>query len=97
MPKKMDNIIKELIEQYLESDRYNRPWIIGFSGGKAFDRGLISISDDYMILFNKNLVKNQRSASNISQFAEKQIFLPHAEELYPDLGNIAVHRKKFGF
>jgi len=27
-------IIDELIEQYLEKDRYNRPWIIGFSGGK---------------------------------------------------------------
>lgn len=27
-------IIEELIDQYLEYDRYNRPWIIGFSGGK---------------------------------------------------------------
>ena len=34
MSKKIDNIIEELIEQYLENDRYNRPWIIGFSGGK---------------------------------------------------------------
>ncbi len=28
------SIIDELIDQYLEKDRYNRPWIIGFSGGK---------------------------------------------------------------
>lgn len=28
------SIIEELAEQYLENDRYNRPWIIGFSGGK---------------------------------------------------------------
>jgi DNA sulfur modification protein DndC len=28
------SIIEELIDQYQESDRYNRPWIIGFSGGK---------------------------------------------------------------
>ncbi|MDR2145249.1 MAG: DNA phosphorothioation system sulfurtransferase DndC [Tannerella sp.] len=28
------SIIDELIDQYLENDRYNRPWIIGFSGGK---------------------------------------------------------------
>jgi DNA sulfur modification protein DndC len=34
MSKKIENIIDELIEQYLEDDRYNRPWIIGFSGGK---------------------------------------------------------------
>jgi hypothetical protein len=60
-------------------------------------RNLISISNDYTILINRNSVENQKSAFNLSQFAEKQIFLPYAEELYPDLGNIAVHRKKFGF
>jgi putative restriction endonuclease len=64
---------------------------------RAFDRGLISISDQYTILLNKNFIENQKSALNISQFAGKQIFLPYAEELYPDLENIAVHRKKFGF
>jgi putative restriction endonuclease len=64
---------------------------------RAFDRGLISISDNYTILVNKNFVENQKSAFNISQFAGKTIFLPYAEELYPDLGNIAAHRKKFGF
>jgi putative restriction endonuclease len=64
---------------------------------RAFDRGLISISNDYTILINRNFVENQKSVFNISQFVGKQIFLPYAEELYPDLENIAVHRKKFGF
>lgn len=32
--KRINSIIEELINQYLEDDRYNRPWIIGFSGGK---------------------------------------------------------------
>jgi putative restriction endonuclease len=64
---------------------------------RAFDRGLISISDDYTILINRNFVENQKSVFNLAQFAGKQIFLPFAEDLYPDLGNIAVHRKKFGF
>lgn len=31
---RITGIIDELIDQYLEDDRYNRPWIIGFSGGK---------------------------------------------------------------
>lgn len=31
---KVENIITELMIQYQEQDRYNRPWIIGFSGGK---------------------------------------------------------------
>jgi tRNA(Ile)-lysidine synthase TilS/MesJ len=61
MNKRISYIISELIDQYQEDDRYNRPWIIGFSGGKD------------------------------------STVLPYAEELYPDLGNIAVHRKKFGF
>lgn len=34
MSKRINSIIEELIDQYLEEDRYNRPWIIGFSGGK---------------------------------------------------------------
>ena len=32
--KRVRNIIDELKDQYLEEDRYVRPWIIGFSGGK---------------------------------------------------------------
>lgn len=64
---------------------------------RAFDRGLISISDDYTILISKNFIENQKSVFNISQFAGKPIFLPYSEELYPDLENITVHRKKFNF
>jgi putative restriction endonuclease len=64
---------------------------------RAFDRGLISISDDFTILINKNFVENKKSTFNLSQFAGQQIFLPYAEELYPDLRNIAAHRKKYGF
>jgi len=34
LPNRITEVIDELIDQYLEKDRYNRPWIIGFSGGK---------------------------------------------------------------
>ena len=34
IPARIHDIIEELEDQYLEEDRYNRPWIIGFSGGK---------------------------------------------------------------
>ncbi len=34
LPNRIIEIINELIDQYMEEDRYNRPWIIGFSGGK---------------------------------------------------------------
>ena len=34
MNSRIEHIIEEITDQYLEKDRYNRPWIIGFSGGK---------------------------------------------------------------
>lgn len=34
MNKRIEQIIEDITDQYLEKDRYNRPWIIGFSGGK---------------------------------------------------------------
>lgn len=34
LPNRITVIINDLIDQYIEEDRYNRPWIIGFSGGK---------------------------------------------------------------
>ena len=34
LPIRIQSIIDELADQYLENDRYCRPWIIGFSGGK---------------------------------------------------------------
>jgi transcriptional regulator with XRE-family HTH domain len=47
------------------------------------------------LMYRQN--ENQKSVFSLSQFAEKQIFLPYAEELYPDLGNITVHRREFNF
>lgn len=34
MSKRIDYIIDEIVDQYLYADETNRPWIIGFSGGK---------------------------------------------------------------
>jgi DNA sulfur modification protein DndC len=34
MSKKIDHIINEIIDQYAFADKSERPWIIGFSGGK---------------------------------------------------------------
>lgn len=38
IPKRINDIIEELKDQYLEEDRCNRPWIIGFSGGGKIQR-----------------------------------------------------------
>lgn len=34
IPGRIEDVIQNIIEQYLEEDQYCRPWIIGFSGGK---------------------------------------------------------------
>jgi len=34
MNKRIENIINELVDQYTYGDTSDRPWIIGFSGGK---------------------------------------------------------------
>jgi putative restriction endonuclease len=76
--------------------------IVPFSEGlcpnlhRAFDRGLISISDDYKVILNKNFVEGV-SVYNLSQFAGKQILLPNSFEFYPTLDNLSQHRKRFNF
>lgn len=34
IPARIEEVIQDITEQYREEDRYCRPWIIGFSGGK---------------------------------------------------------------
>jgi DNA sulfur modification protein DndC len=34
MSKRIEHIINEIVDQYLHTEDNNRPWIIGFSGGK---------------------------------------------------------------
>lgn len=63
---------------------------------RAFDRGLISISDNYEVILNENFVESN-SVYNLSQFVGKQILLPNQLEYYPALENIAQHRKRFNF
>ena len=63
---------------------------------RAFDRGLVSISDNYEVLINKNFIEND-SIHNISQFKGKQIMLPDNPEYYPALENLSQHRKRFNF
>jgi len=64
---------------------------------RAFDRGLISISDDYTVLINKNFVESRTSTYNLYQFESKGIILPNTIGMYPSLENIRKHREKYGF
>ena len=63
---------------------------------RAFDRGLISINDNYEVILNSNFIENS-SAYNLSQFINKQITLPKQIEFHPELENLKQHRLRFNF
>lgn len=63
---------------------------------RAFDRGLITISNDYKVILNENFIENT-SVYNLSQFAGVRILLPEKQEFHPAPENLSLHRKRFGF
>lgn len=83
------------------SDGYNDTLINGIALcpnlHRAFDRGLISVSNDYKVILNNNFIENKESSLNLTQFDGKIINLPKIERFYPSLENFLHHRKRFGF
>jgi len=63
---------------------------------RAFDRGLLSINENYRVIIANNFHEKDSSYS-ISQFDKKQILLPSEKRFYPRQENLDVHRKQFGF
>ncbi len=64
---------------------------------RAFDRGLIAISDDYTVLVNKNFSEENKSNYSIRQFEGIQILLPHKEKHYPSKASLRNHRERYNF
>jgi putative restriction endonuclease len=63
---------------------------------RAFDRGLISIDEDFRVLIS-NHFKESDSTYSLSQFDRKEILLPPEKRFYPKQENLEVHRLKFEF
>lgn len=64
---------------------------------RAFDRGLISIDDEYRLLVSNDFVEPTDSPYGIKQFEGKEISLPDYPKYYPLAENLAWHRTYFGF
>jgi len=64
---------------------------------RAFDRGLISISDEFKVLIKGNFSEVNLSPYSIKQFAGKSILLPDHELRLPSREGLANHRQRFGF
>jgi putative restriction endonuclease len=63
---------------------------------RAFDRGLISIDEDYRVLVSDQFVESDSNYS-IRQFEAKPILLPELQKYHPGQYFLHEHRQKFGF
>ena len=59
---------------------------------RAFDRGLISIDENYKVLISNKFIESQSSQFSIKQFEGKQILLPDNKKYYPNIENLIWHR-----
>lgn len=59
---------------------------------RAFDRGLISIDDNYKVIVSKVFIENNYSPYNIKMFENKEINLPSNSNYYPSLASLEWHR-----
>jgi putative restriction endonuclease len=63
---------------------------------RAFDRGLISFSNDYRVLVADSF-QEEPGHYGIRQFKEKSLLLPDNSSYLPNRDNLAWHRVRFGF
>ncbi|MBI9056989.1 MAG: HNH endonuclease [Labilibaculum sp.] len=63
---------------------------------RAFDRGMLAITDDYTILIHKN-VRDYSPSNGLIEFQNRPIFLPENEKFYPSISRLKEHRQKFCF
>lgn len=63
---------------------------------RAFDLGLIAISDNYKILVHPKL-KDFNPESGIRQYENGEILLPKKNQFYPSIKHLREHRSRFGF
>ncbi len=63
---------------------------------RAFDRGLISMDENYRVLISGKFEENE-SQFSLKQFENKKMLLPDFQKYYPGHENLRIHREKWGF
>ncbi|HEX7583704.1 MAG TPA: HNH endonuclease [Prolixibacteraceae bacterium] len=63
---------------------------------RAFDRGLVSVSDDYRVLVHPRLTDHFPEVG-IRQFSGQELHLPPDSRFYPSPEKFALHRSRFAF
>ena len=60
---------------------------------RAFDRGLITVSDDYRVMLSSAFTENEASPFSFQQINGQQLSLPINKRFYPSREGFAWHRK----
>ncbi|MEI6766897.1 MAG: HNH endonuclease [Bacteroidota bacterium] len=60
---------------------------------RAFDRGLITINENYIVIVSERFTEESVSPFSIKQFKGKQILLPSDKHFYPSAQNLIWHQK----
>ncbi|TDQ79764.1 HNH endonuclease [Sphingobacterium yanglingense] len=61
---------------------------------RAFDRGLVSIDEDYLVIVSSHIEELEDHPYSLVRLAGKQIILPHQAQYYPSQENLAWHRSE---
>lgn len=64
---------------------------------RAFDRGILSIDDNYKVILKNNFTEPNRSSYNLKQFEGIKILLPENNYYHPSKESFGYHRAKFNF
>jgi len=63
---------------------------------RAFDRGMMAVSDGYTILIHNN-VRDYSPGNGLIGYQNRLIYLPEYEKFYPSLSRLQEHRDRFSF
>lgn len=63
---------------------------------RAFDRGIVSVSDDYRVLIHPRLT-DYFPQVGLQQFKNKELHLPYDSRFYPSPEKLQQHRTRFAF
>jgi putative restriction endonuclease len=61
---------------------------------RAFDRGLVSINNDYKILVSSHVNENENHSYSLKQLEGRKIRLPFGSRYYPSFENLEWHREQ---
>jgi putative restriction endonuclease len=60
---------------------------------RAFDRGLLSVDENYKLLVSPAIIEDAEHVYSITKLEGKQIHLPPGERYYPAQDNLKWHRE----